>query len=829
MSTPRRLPKKKPVADKKQEIEAELPMLEPLAEGELLELPPLEPEPEAEPEAGPVQATCAPAGEHGFDFAVTVTVPAMDKQDVPHAVKGPLHSAVARAAAQLRFQRVVVRFAGEAMVGSAVKEIVAAALKPVKATRVTVRRGFGDELVHEGALPKLGVEVQTAGADTKVVFATAELDVADLTVLLPAELQKLLPAAKDRRFVFTFAGGPKPDGELRAAIGRTLREAGALRAAIGERVLFDRELENRVAVVAQGAATVVTVSPGDAASTQEALHHVLPGHGAAFAGKAVRVHFRGAAGAAERDLSVDLLRKGGAARIELGDGVTEGEIVWPKLLEVVAGAETTWRVVPNGRSRLAVLAAFRREAADAAAGLRGKALLVDWPAGFALDAEVERCLAEALGGCKVLACTVGGELREPFLPAPLVVGGDAALRTVRLDTDTGKPAELVRAIERRLPAAGAQLRGAVVRLLFAGSAPPSRTLLRTLCTAIEAAGCARLEREDRGAIDVLLPPMLAIARDGAAVRVAVAAGPRDAAQQQLAIVRELDAAELPKGTVVALSPSPATEALAAALIARGAERVRLEGPVPLQLHPALFGPPEAKFQRLVLRARPDSDPAIAGAQLAHELPGLLAARRDLPKTTVVLVWPGAKAPLAGLAADAVQRVVAAGAREVHVDGGDGKPFQVHPPVLAPAPTAAAAPAAPAAGQPAPAAPAAATGALVTVLGRRDEAVPPMVLLGIEAGTEAAHVAAVRQQLEPHLGRLRGRAVLLVLRRGGADVPVRRPDELVAMLGEVARGSAAATLVFRGPDAQGRPHFQVLHSTLRALPVGAPFGDPRQPR
>ena len=45
--------------------------------------------------------------------------------------------------------------------------------------------------------------------------------------------------------------------------------------------------------------------------------------------------------------------------------------------------------------------------------------------------------------------------------------------------------------------------------------------------------------------------------------------------------------------------------------------------------------------------------------------------------------------------------------------------------------------------------------------------------------------------------------------------------------EVLSGAAAAALVFRGPDAQGRPHFQVLNSSLRAMPVGATFVDPRR--
>ena len=105
----------------------------------------------------------------------------------------------------------------------------------------------------------------------------------------------------------------------------------------------------------------------------------------------------------------------------------------------------------------------------------------------------------------------------------------------------------------------------------------------------------------------------------------------------------------------------------------------------------------------------------------------------------------------------------------------------------------------------------------------------MVLLGVADGDDAGHLQAVSAELQAHLPRLRGRAVLLIPQAGGADVPVRKPTPLVQLLGQVVPTGAAATLVFRGPDAQGRPHFQVLHSTLRALPVGAVFGDPRAAR
>ncbi|MBZ0151694.1 MAG: hypothetical protein K8J09_09200, partial [Planctomycetes bacterium] len=141
------------------------------------------------------------------------------------------------------------------------------------------------------------------------------------------------------------------------------------------------------------------------------------------------------------------------------------------------------------------------------------------------------------------------------------------------------------------------------------------------------------------------------------------------------------------------------------------------------------------------------------------------------------------------------------------------------------PAAAAAAAAAPASSPAPA-PLPPGSSLIALLGRRDEAVPPMILLGVEAGTNEAHLTTLETQLSEHLPRFRGRAVLLVLRQGGQDVPVRKNDAQVDLLRRLVPGTAAATLVFRGPDAQGRPHFQVLHSTLRALPAGSVFADPR---
>ncbi|MEO6597864.1 MAG: hypothetical protein ABIP94_24235, partial [Planctomycetota bacterium] len=448
---------------------------------------------------------------------------------------------------------------------------------------------------------------------------------------------------------------------------------------------------------------------------------------------------------------------------------------------------------------------------------------------------------------KALTCTIGGEEREPFAPAPAAFSVGKDVHTLRIDSEAGKPPELQRAVDRCLNANAKGLRGKAVRVQIVGAGAVSRTMMRTLCDAIEAAGAMRLEVFDHGTVDVLLPPMLSITKSGAdTVRIAAVAGGRDAAQEELALQRELDASELPaaaKVLVVASAMSEATtQAILAAILARGAVRVVFDGPAAVQVHPPLFSAPEKKGIAVRLTAEPDADAAMLARQVEREMPGILAKLGPVSTATVTVVWPGADVEGEPFQ-KCLHALVGRKPGKVMLDRGDGKPVQLHPEVeraAAVAPTPASTPSpgrAPAARASAPAAAASAATpsvdgwgpSLVTVLGRRDGAVPPMVLLGIEDGADAAHIAKVGAQLQEHLPKVRGHCVLLVLRRGNVDVPVRSDSALVSALGTTFSNAAAATLVFRGPDAQQRPHFQVLHSTLRALPAGAVFGDPRQSR
>jgi hypothetical protein len=848
------LPRKRPDRSKKDDIAEDLPTLEPLADDLPTlepadgELPTLEAADEAPEPEGPVKVACTEGGEASFDTVLTVDVPAMDKKAVADAVQAPLQRACATNAARLRHRKVLVRFTGDAVVGSAVKDLVAQLLAPHKPLLAVVRRGFGDETVLQGKLPEATVATNDADGALRVDVGTGELDQADLAVALAPHLDRIAAGASGRRVTFVFGGKAKPDAALRAALSQRLQAAGAVRAAIGERVLFDTELARAVRCTVAGDVLTVAVTPlRDDATTVDALSLVLPEHAAACLGRTVRIELASPSQPA-RDAAVEFARKHGAARIEVGR-----EIVWPRLVTATSGNELVLRLDPAGRDRAQVLAALQAEAPlHAAAAAKGRAVVVDWPAGFALDTEAAAAVAAVAGalGAKALACTIGGEHREPFVPEPVTAASDGDATTVRLLGEAGKPAELQRAVDRRLPAIARGVRGKSVRVHVAGAVAVSRTLLRGVCGQLEAAGAMRLEVEEGGNVDVLLPAMLTVTRTGDVVRVAAMTAGRDAAQQAKALARELDAAALPAGATVLVGPSAAADAVVAATIAKGAARVLLDGAAPVQVHPPLFDGFEKKGTAVRLRIAGGPDEAMVARQLERELPAQLARLGVLAGQTVTLAWPGAE-PGSASTARLVGALADKKASKVLLDRGDGKPQQLHPPLPAPAPVPPPPPPAVTAPSAAPVpAAAAAPGATppdvlvpppfaampgsvmhgnLAVLARRDDAVPPLVVLGVRAGTDPAHVAAVQAELAQHLPRLRGRAVLLVPRVDDQDVPVRKPDALLEALRQSVPAAAAATLVFRGPDAQGRPHFQVLHSTLRALPVGATFADPRARR
>jgi hypothetical protein len=818
------LPKKRPAPAAKDDIAADdLPILEPIED----ELPTLEAVDEVEVDDGPVSVTASEL-EPGFHLTLTVDVPAMDKGAVAEAVVAPLQRALR--ANPVRHQRVLVRFAGDAIVGSAVKTEVAKLLQPLKPLLAIVRRGYGDEAVCEGRLPTVDVATRTEAGVVHVEVDTGATDAEDLTMALTRHLPAIASRARGQRFVFVFRGVQPADG-TRTQLAAVLQEAGAVRATVGDVVLFDNELADRIQVEVAGSAATIRIDPAaDDEVTLSALAIVLPPHSATFAGKQVTLQGGKPLSAAVVSACVDACRRADAERVAM-----DAEVIWPPVLECVRGSAITLRVRSSGRDRAALLAAFRREAPSHVQATEKQEVVIDWPAGFTVDGEIETLCRDELGALlrpKALACTIAGERREPMLPDPAALAVDGDRFTLRLDTEAGKPVELQRAVDRRLASLAGRLRGKSARVQIVGAGAVSRTLLRSVCGAIEAAGAMRLEVEDHGVVDVLLPPLLSITRTGDEVHIAAVTAGRDDKQQVQAMQRELDAAALPAGATVVVASSTAATAIAAAVVARGAANVLLDGSEPLRVHPPLFGAPEKTGLSRRLPVRPSADAAMMARQVERELPAVLAGIGPMMTSTIHVDWPGAD-PASPTVLRVVQGLVAKKAAKVLLETGTAS-VQMHPPVRGATPIAPVAVPPPAAAEAAVAAvvapePAVATGPRIVVLGQKDAAEPPLTLLGVAAGTAEDHLQAVEAELREQLPRLAGRCVLLVLRNGAADWPVRREDALVTLLRRLLLGTAAATLVFRGGDAQGRPFFQVADSKVANLAVGSAVADPRPRR
>lgn len=753
---------------------------------------------------GAVAVSCAAATEPGFDVAVEISVPAMDKHAMADAVGPALRRALAPAQALVRNRRVAVRICGDVVVGSAVRDAVRTVLEGARARRIVLRRGYGDEVLLDAPPPQVRIDRRTSTDTVFVDVDTGELEAADLPAAMQHELAALAGAARGLRLVFAFTGAARPDAAMRELLRRTLVDAGAARAAIGDRVLFDHELEARVRITARGDEVDVEFAPADDENdTLDAIAMVLGKAGDRLTGRDVQLHFPRPPRARELDAAVEQCQQAAPRRLTVATG-DDVDVVLPRLLEVAPGdAAVLVRVRVGGRLRPAVEVAFARECAELGADVEGRIVQFDWPADPAIDHALEDlCLRRAQEQLrpKALWCSSGGGEPEPYWPAPFALGTDAAVRTLRVDVDAGRPSQVLAAVQRRLPAALAVWRGASARLQFAGAASPSRTLLRALIEIIGAAGVQRLEVDDRGAIDVVLPPLLQVAGHGTGVRLAATAAGRDLAQVETALQREL-AGVTWQDLVVTVAESTLVDRLVRAAVERGAVRVVLEGTEPIQLHPCLLAT-ERTAGRLVVRATPGADPAMTARQLARELPRLLDELGDLRAATVAVEWPDQGPVPTGFAAEIVAGVLARAPARVLFTGGR-RLRQLHPRV---------------------------TREHVAVLGRKDDAVPPLLMLGIDVGgDEVDHDDRVLDRLRAQASAIAGRRVLLVARDGSQDLAVRDDSPLFLAVRAAVDNAASATLLFRGADAHGRPYFTVAHSNEPALPRGAAFADPRARR
>lgn len=802
-------PKRARPAERATEPEEELPTLEPLESDDELET--LEP---ILDDDSPVRVTVVPADEPDFDTCVEIHVPDMPKPEVAAAVDAPLRVAAARAGAELRWKRVLARFGGEAIIGTAVKELVTEVLGPVRPLTLVVRRGFGDERVVENELPTVTATVtpEPDSRRARVRVDSGALESADLASVMRPALAAIAPQVSARLVAVEFAGA-RPDAAARATLAEVFGDATrvALRDGEQEDVIFDRELEARVRVADSGPQTDLTITPGDEDSVvEEALTLVLRQCPERISDKRVHVRFEGREPRPRELVAVvEACAALAPQRIELVSGTGEPDVLWPRLVQVVEdGDEVVLQVRGGGRSPAGIAGAFVREVEALDHAIAGRKVSVDWPADFEVGSDTEDvCIGRALAAHRParIACTFGGEDREPFRPEPLAFREEAGVRVIRLDTDTGRPIELVRAIERRVPRHAGELKGSHVRVDVAGSGAVSRTMVRSLRDAILRAGASRLEIDDHGTRDVLLPPLLQIEADGARTfRILADPAGRDAAQVQAAMQRELDAFELPAGATVRVAASPLAGELVETLVrSRGAARVLLDGEPPVQVHPLLFEAPDRTPGSLTLRANPGDDEATVLAQVDHELPPVLEAQPDLGGVDVLVVWPGGTEPRSPALERTLDVILGTGPKKLSLDTGDGRQQQLFPEVVPD---------------------------WAIVIGKKDDATPPLVMIGIDRGEGEAHTANVMAKLEQLAPDFDGRRVLLTLRDGDRELPITDTDALAATLRAWLEPKVPAILLHRGRDRASRtPFFEVVHSTLEALPVGTKVRDPRPGR
>lgn len=774
-----------------------LPSLDPVDD-----LPVLEPVDDASAEPDfPVKVECQSSDEAGFDTAIAIEVPELDKKEMADAVAKPLQHSLDSGRAKVRHHRVLVRFSGDAIIGSAVKERCGQILQAAKARKVVVRRGYGDEVLFEHEAPRAQLTQRVEGGVLVVDVDTGELEAVDLSVALQGALLQLSREARDQKVQLAFRGKSKPDQGLRDLIGQVLREGGALRAALGQRVLFDKELEDRVQLQVLGEQAHLRIDPAPSdADTEEALAMQLAALGERVRGKVVRIAFAKPESEAVRGATLRYCTAGAPQRIEVVRGAAV-EVVWPPLLTVDGGGgETLLKVVSNGRDRSAVMASFAQEVRDFTPVIARKRVLVELPPGTVVDADFEaRCLQGLVElGASAVTWTAGGE-RERFHPPVVSDSVEGGAQVVAVDTEAGKPAELQRAFERWLASKAGGLRGQSVRLAFRGQGAVSRTLARGLTDALAKVQPSRLEVAKDGVADVVVPALLSVRSAGeGAHELAVAGGGRDAAQVELALARELDALPGLDSSRVRIAAGAHESAVVAALVARRVGAVELAGDAPVQVHPALLAFERGK-RGARLTAQAGVEPAMAARMAERELAQLLPAADSLASTEVAVTGVGIDAG-AEPAATVVRLLVERGAAKVRLDDGAGNVVQAHPIVPR---------------------------EFVTVLGRKDDANPPLVMLGIGLQGGSDQQERVLVDLQGRADLLVGRRVLLVGRRDGADVPFPAQDAVADAVRAFVDGAAAATLVFAGNDGRGRPYFKVAHSSVEGLAQGACFGDPRQ--
>ncbi len=770
----------------------ELPTLEPIEDEEELEtLEEWDGDDDGD-DSGMAISHSAESGE--FDVKIVIDVGEMEKAEITGAIEAPLRRKAAALGDEVRWKNVLVEFGGEALIPSAAKATIGEIFEGAKALSATVNRGLGNEKVFEGSKPELATELSESGGEIRLDVSTGELDPDDVDSLFRPELDKLAAAAADKPVRVAFDDDFELDMRLHKHVRTTLVDAGASRVAIGDEVVFDRAIEERV-VVADGSGdfeTEIQVADGDSATLRASFDAAIPKNESRIAGK--RIMLRCASG--DEAVSRDRLVAAGALVVAVARGGSV-EQLWPTMVTVTGGqGAATIRVDAGGRDRSEVLAKFGAEIEREADALRGRALTVDWPSGYMLDEEIEQvALDDSLRALdpKSVHFSIDGEEREPFFPNPIEMTVDGQSCRCEIDTDAGKPVELVRAMDRRI--GGSRLDGATVNVLIRGDGAVSRTMRQRMRELFGDAGVAFARLDDRGETMVLLPSLLGIETGDAGTRITIDASGREEGEIEADARKEIEAAEIGEGATVTVVDSERAEMVTPILKELGCAEILLErdrGTV--LIHPALLTL-EQDGKSATLTATPTTDDAGALAQFENEFAGMTCLMEGVD---VTLAWGDGASIDTPSIARAVELLVEASAAKVSVARAGRNPKQVHPKVER---------------------------KFVEVIGRRDAGDPPMSMIAIDCGEGADDIPEIQSALATHAKDTDGRRVLVVFRDHGNDVALPAGDAVVTAVCAALEGSTKALLVYGDGDMGA--HFTVMRSELEALAVGTRVRDPRQ--
>ncbi|MEO0481705.1 MAG: hypothetical protein AAF196_19735 [Planctomycetota bacterium] len=814
---------------KREEVEEdieELPTLEPIEDDE--ELPTLEPMEDdgeeletLEPLAEDLATVTLTVPDETMDFEVRLDVelidPSTPKTEVPDAIEGPLVIAAQTHVGAIRWKRVAVNFVGDAMIPSAAKECIATALADAKPLSVIVQRGYGDELVLENTMPTLSVEwAEDTGTITAAV-STAEVDANDLESMLPAELHKREKDLTNKRLVVAFDCGAEI---LTRGVRSSLRGLGSaasantvdLRTTDGEMTLFDKDLEERVRIGSGSDGYDLDFrvrTHGDSDRFEQAmdlaLHNVDP-----LGGKRIAVRAAGCdVTADERSVLLNRVARQKPAEIDLFDTSGTTQIFPPLLAAAATKSETTIRVQPGKRDHSGVREAFDRELDRMAQAVEKRTVVVDWPEGYPLNDSLQALSLSSLAKRKAsrVSFTFGGEHREPMAPPPLQLSESGDQRVLEIDTDAGKPPELIRAIDRHLRTEGSKLSGKPVEVRVQGSGAVSRSMQRSLRDQTAQAGAVRCVLVEQGQSSYLFPSMLAISEVVGGTAVDVDLAGRDAEQVARALGDELQDADL-DGKNVMLTPSDHDAAICAAIVQKGAATVSLGGPNPRRLHPSMMTA-STEDGTLVLSVTPAADEAADLASLHDALTDVLATTEAIQETNIRVVWPEAtpvynRAEQPKLLSELVTQLLAKGPASLWIQAGAQPALPVSP-----------------RGQ----------GGGIRLIGERSSAEPPLSLIGLPPKTEEA-VATLGYELLTEGPSFSGHRVLITFPESlpveGKDAPTEKSidkDSTIAQIIDHVLGSSTAAVLLRQNDDE-KHWFEVVSSNHEALPIGLRVKDPR---